>query len=471
MHKRICLFLPAFLMWNIVFSQQPAGCYSGAAFADLDINNVRARILDCGDWWWDLNSAHYEVPKDSGKNSVFCGSIWIGGMDPGGQLRVAAMSYRQTGNDFWPGPLDTTGSANIPDSICDQFDKIYKVSRSQVLEFRQRYSDPSYQIPSSILNWPGNGNTSLGQAHYLAPFVDVNNNGVYEPTQGDYPGYNFTGNQNCQHDLLGDQTLWWVFNDKGNTHTATGGNPIGIEVQAQAFAFKTNDAINDMSFFQYKAINRGVFTLNQFYWGNWMDADVGLYSDDYVGCDVMRGLGYQYNGDNDDGGNNPGCYGFHPPAIWVDFVGGPLDAANDGIDNDRDSIIDEPGERIKMSMFKDYSGGGGVTDYPHNAHEYYLYLKGLWLDATPQTYGGNGVHGSINCPFTYPGSSDPYGWGTNGIPQPPWDEFNSGDVPDDRRYLMSCGPLTMQPGAVQYITVAVPWARDMAGDNLTGPWN
>src|ERR1051326_3061195 len=31
---------------------------------------------------------------------------------------------------------------------------------------------------------------------------------------------------------------------------------------------------------------------------------------------------------------------------------------------------------------------------------------------------------------------------------------------------MSCGPLTTQPGAVQYITVAVPWARDTAGNNF-----
>ena len=42
--------------------------------------------------------------------------------------------------------------------------------------------------------------------------------------------------------LLGDQTIWWVFNDNGNIHTETGSeSAIGLEIQAQAFGFTTND--------------------------------------------------------------------------------------------------------------------------------------------------------------------------------------------------------------------------------------
>ena len=44
-------------------------------------------------------------------------------------------------------------------------------------------------------------------------------------------------------DVLLWGTTWWVFNDKGNIHTNTGGDAIGMELR-QAFAFATNDEIN-----------------------------------------------------------------------------------------------------------------------------------------------------------------------------------------------------------------------------------
>ena len=65
--------------------------------------------------------------------------------------------------------------------------------------------------------------------------------------------------------LKGDQTIWWVFNDKGNTHTETDGNEIGLEIRAQAFAFSTNDEINNMTFYSYEIINRSTYTLQETY--------------------------------------------------------------------------------------------------------------------------------------------------------------------------------------------------------------
>ena len=52
--------------------------------------------------------------------------------------------------------------------------------------------------------------------------------------------------------LFGDETHWWVFNDKGNIHTETNGDPIGMEIRAQAFAFATNDEVNRMTFYNYE---------------------------------------------------------------------------------------------------------------------------------------------------------------------------------------------------------------------------
>ena len=55
-----------------------------------------------------------------------------------------------------------------------------------------------------------------------------------------------------------------------------------------------------MTFYSYKIINRSTETLNETYFGQWVDPDLGNYQDDYVGCDVELGLGYCYNGDADD---------------------------------------------------------------------------------------------------------------------------------------------------------------------------
>lgn len=445
-------------------------CYESTAFADLAVNNVRARILNGADMWWDLSNGIYEIPKGSGINSVFAGSLWIGAIDQGGQLRVAAQTYRQTGNDFWPGPIDTVNH-NTTDSVCAKYDRIWNLNRYQVEEFSQRYNDPSYTIPKDIMEWPGNGDVTKGQAHYLAPFTDNNADGKYNAKDGDYPAYDFSGTQNCQYNLLGDQTLWWIFNDVGNYHGETGGLAMGLEIQAQAFAYQTGDEVNDMTFYQYKVINRSTNTLDSMYWGQWIDADLGCYTDDYVACDVKRGLGYTYNGDIDDeiACQSPG-YGSHPPAIGCDFLGGPLANANDGVDNDRDSIMDEVGERIMMAFFKYYDNVNNLPfSNPSGAQMFYYYLKGLWGDGTPQTYGGKGyMTGGPPCQFMYPRDSDPYGWGTAGILMPPWDEVSSNNTPQDRRFLMSAGPFTMQPGAVQYITQGLIWARDTLGDNMAG---
>ena len=70
-------------------------CQPSKAQSDLSINNVRATILGGGDMWWDLNTARYEVPKGSNKHSMFAGSLWLGGVDEGNQLKLAAMTYRQ----------------------------------------------------------------------------------------------------------------------------------------------------------------------------------------------------------------------------------------------------------------------------------------------------------------------------------------------------------------------------------------
>ena len=459
-----------------------AGCLAATAQTELNINNVRTTILAGGDMWWDLDNGKYEIPKDSDKHSMFAGALWIGGLDDQGNLKVAGMTYRQDGNDFWPGPLNADIASDdygtIGADVCSDFDKHFVITRQEVEDF-VGYNDcladpncdvalsyPNYQgMSSAISDWPADRTEIDGTFDYLAPFEDVDGDGIYTPEAGDYPGYDLEGVKDCKTDdvLFGDQTLWWVFNDNGNIHTETGSeSAIGLEIQAQAFGFTTNDEINNMTFYSYKILNRSTSVLNEAYFGQWVDPDLGNYQDDYVGCDVGLGLGYCYNGDADDDGTAGYNYDSDdpPPAIGVDFFRGPLADTGDGVDNDRDGTIDEPGEQIIMSKFVYYNNDFSDHGNPENATHYYGYLKGIWKNGQPMTYGGTGWEsGNPECNFMFPDDTD-LSFGN------PWTEITAGNDPADRRFLQSAGPFTLEPGAVNYITTGVVWARASEGNNF-----
>ncbi|MEI6433927.1 MAG: T9SS C-terminal target domain-containing protein [Bacteroidota bacterium] len=537
-----------------------AGCASGSTYKYLDINNVRTLCYSYGNGWF-LENAEYEIPKGSKKTSMFSFSLWIGGIDINNNLKLAAYRYGQgTGipshvkNDYWPGPLTVDGTAAIDAETCAEYDKLYPMSRAEVQEFLAWWDNkaeyPNYVIPKTILEWPAHGKKSKGQAYYLAPFMDVSGEGDYDPKMGDYPYYDLA-NRLCpaylkpgeriarakiknggvsdtmgilvDQVLKGDQTLWSVYNDKGNYHSETTGEPIGMEIRAQYFAFATNDEINNMTFYSYEIINRSTYTLTGTYFSQWVDPDLGYANDDYVGCDVNRGLGYCYNGTPIDGTGQSYAYGSNPPAVGVDFFQGPymdpdscdnpsfkgsnlkgpsfkgscdivglngtlykmgfgpggLDSAKfrvrseaiNGV-NFGDGIIDN--ERFGMRRFVYHNNSNaGVPPYmtdPQYAPEYYLFLRGIWKDNAPMIYGGN-AHFSAGgvgpeCDFMFPGLTDVCDWGTRG--QPPngpkeWTEVTAKNNPQDRRFMQSAGPFTLLPGACNYITVGIPWAQSVEG--------
>ncbi len=527
-------------------AQTAAGCTPSSSYDWLDINNVRTRINSGGDMWWDLPSgtgSKYFIPANGSATSLFAGSLWIAGVDVNNQLKCAALRFRQVGNDYYTGPLTVDGSASITPETCAKWDKIFKITRAEVDEFLAAYNDgkigEGYEIPSIIKDWPAmrSSDDPEGIATYLAPFYDADGSGDYDPTQGDYPYYDIN-NELCHTKiptmeeeldgtmhgsiladqvLKGDQTLWWIFNDKGASHTESKGQAIGIEVRAQAFAFATNDEINNMTFYSYEIINRSTYTLTGTYFSPWTDVDLGYGWDDYVGCDVKRGLGYGYNGASVDGSGEPEAYGAQPPAIGIDFFQGPY-MDPDGIDNPKynfiieshfshldpatgDSIfindtteaiqvVDESingvnfgngiidDERFGMRRFVYHNNGSGDNCDPQTAPEYYNYLRGIWKNGAKMRYGGNAYTGSDvvgpECDFMFPGDTDPWNWGTQGTP--PNGNYNTGDkywseeqcqnAPSDRRFMQSAGPFTLEPGAVNYITFGVPWARATSG----GAW-
>ena len=560
-----------------------AVCKRAQSTAELNVNNVRALINGYGNMWYDGSVAQYHLPKNSNTSPLYCAALWIGGTDVNDQLRIAALCFGQYGDDYWPGPLELT-SAYVDLEMCNKYDKHFIISQSEVQTLRGMFdytgSTPvakdfdESKISQVIKDWPAHDEDNQYVSTYIAPFFDADGDGVYNYRNGDYPYYDFD-NELCPRTwkanhpgetlfskptyettmgvvkggimsdqvLKGDQTIWWVFNDMGNVHTETKGQPIGLEIRAQAFAFSTNDKINDMTFYSYEIINRSTYTLKDTYFSQWVDPDLGYAYDDYVGCDVRRGLGYCYNGDEADGPGS-GSYSGIPPAVGIDFFQGPY-MDPDGKDNPKIDIekmkafyatslsnykqLDSNGEYvgdrdgkvvydtfaltqdadlfIKAWYFKagDTLGncaingvnfGNGIVDderfgmrrfvyyindatklngEPQKATDYYNYLKGKWKDGRRMYFGGDGLNTGVidglGCDFMFPGDSDPWNWGTNGVnPKEQgytldsWTEANEGNKPHDCRILQSAGPFTLKPGAVNYITVGIPFAQAASGN-------
>ncbi len=73
---------------GLAIRNRAMGCTAPTSSFDISVNNVKARLMNGGDMWWDFNNAAYEIPKGGGVSSLFAGAIWIGGIDGGGQLKL-----------------------------------------------------------------------------------------------------------------------------------------------------------------------------------------------------------------------------------------------------------------------------------------------------------------------------------------------------------------------------------------------
>ena len=91
-------------------SMRAEACAPATALRDLEWNNVQALIENGGTLWYDraINKGAHYVPKDLGVSVCYGGALWLGGISPDQQLKLAAVKYRWSGNDFWPGPLSMT---------------------------------------------------------------------------------------------------------------------------------------------------------------------------------------------------------------------------------------------------------------------------------------------------------------------------------------------------------------------------
>ena len=393
----------------------------------INVNNINASVLVHGDMWWDPVALipKCEFPQGSGKHINFMSSLWMSGYDGGGQLHTAAQTYRQNGNDYWPGPLDSNDTLTYATS--HDWAKIWKVYRADIQLFQSQSTHTVANTPAGILTWPAAGNTyatgnggtalTISSTAAMAPFIDVNSNGVYEPLLGDYPN------------IKGDEALWWVFSDNGPTHTQTHGKPIGLEIHAMCYGYGRGTLIDNVVYYEYTVTNKSANNYSNFRISQFSDADLGFYNDDYIGFDSVHRMGIIYNGTNDDGaaaGHPVNSYGLHAPVSGVSMIVLPGDAGT---------------TKVPVGSFDYYNNDFSVLGNPSDDTQCNNYIRGLTRVGAPFT---NPSGAAVN--YVYPG--DPSGTAQ-------WSECSAGDMPGDRRFIISSNDFSLAAGETKVLVMAL----------------
>ncbi len=384
--------------------QSYAQLYKPSQFSDLTLPGYMARIWNGGDMFSTYsNTSGFEIPRvidlSPSRGTMGAAAIWIGAYDENNELHMAAMTYRQRGIDYYPGPvnIDSTGSTQY-------YDAIFPLGYDEVLQQKQ---SGFTNVSNNIKAWPVN-NIFL-PSRPLAPFYDKNKDGNYDPYNGDYPLIN------------GQKALYMVFNDKG-PHEETLGLPLEVDVEVMFYGFGSTDtALNNTLFVNYAITNRSKHTYKKFFIALWVDFDIGNYADDYAGCDTTRNLFFGYNGDSQD--ESVGGYGFNPPAQGLVFL------------------------NQEMNSFHSYDNSlDPVHGNPSTALEFYRIMSGLNLN-------GSKVLDNANVPTNY----SFYG---NVGEQGQYNALNAGKSPDDIRGVGSAGPYTLLPNESVCLDVAFVTAFD-----------
>jgi hypothetical protein len=368
----------------------PSGWHPDGREVDLDTwadaNDIEMVVTNVGSIACDMtsSSAGLIYPSGTTKTAVFAAGLWLGAYS-NGELRVTVAEYSDM---YSPGPIlspTSWGDAGSP------YYRVYKINAGDMPS-----SNPDYDL---WLHWPP-----------LVPGGPPLDHGMPR--------------------LLGDQTLWSVYNDLNPNQDGNDGGttaPLGVQVRQSIFSFQ-DPPNNRIVFLEYEIINGGAGPLNDVFVSLWADPDLGGSTDDLVGCDTLRQVGFCYNATNADN-----IYGAEPPAVGIVLLQGPIVPAPGQTAWVNGQPV--PGYRnLPMTSFQKYING---TD-PRVASTTYNYMRGLLADGAEMvdpTTGGT-------TRFAVPG--DPVE-GTG------WLDAD----PADRRMMVSCGPFNMAPGEMQVVTAAL----------------
>lgn len=358
--------------------------------------------------------------------------------------------------DELPGPY--TASALYDGVVEAKYNRPYHVSLQMIQDHIDSVqSGSSNYVPTwEIRNWPAHGNTALGQAPDLAPFTDVNSNGLYEPLLGEYPA------------IYGNDCVFSIthYRNNGNVNKA-------LEFHSYVYtqACDSAETFDNVLMRKVLVYSRGS-VIDSLFFGGRFDGDLGNFTDDYIGTNVDLGMVYNYNGDLFDEAYS-GRLGFNDTlaAQGLMILKG-IKQANDGLDNGigilpgesvngygfNDGIVDnEYGGLYAATAFSGVNAPAQLSD-PTTGMQWYNMLNGYFRFGETMYYGGSGYPGgpgvtTIPARFMYSGSEDIHYFGTGGVnPGFSWSEFEpagTGSIANpmgDRRGGYSFGKTSLGSG-------------------------
>lgn len=276
----------------------------------INFNSCSGRLNNSGHFFTDIpnNLPAYKVGLFTPTKSIYQMNLSTIMKDASNADRFSLTNYSQS--DFSWGPI----ASNYSDpNYVQRFNKIWKVQKSIILDHIENFDSPGYVFDQNIMEWPGNGNTANGEAAILAPYEDINQNGTYDPENGDYPK------------ISGDQACFLILNDERQRAVTTGSISTKTELHIMFYQFIGTPAISQSTFMNVKAYNRGGETFHDFNLGIFTDFDLGNFNDDFMGTDTDRNLNYVYNGDSFDE-DSFGFVNFNsdPPALGLKSLNKPF---------------------------------------------------------------------------------------------------------------------------------------------------
>ncbi|MGB0403800.1 MAG: T9SS type A sorting domain-containing protein [Salibacteraceae bacterium] len=342
-------------------------------------------------------------------NLIFHAVPWFAAKNKSNNnLHVSAQMFERGDEDarFYNGPI----SSNYDDYSIPW---IQRVNSSEIDAHKRDYAKPHYKMPESIQNWPAHGFQKYGQALCLAPFEDVNGDGYYSPSLGDYPK------------IRGDEAVYCIYNDDKIKRDSTFKN-LGIEIHAMYYRFNNTSDVKALQsvFIHYEIINRSNNNYDSLKIGLFNDFDIGCSQDDYIGCNPKGNTFFAYNGDSyDEDCIGMKGFGSKPPVMMVTTLSDSL---------------------AGFSFFSSGSGSFPLAT-PFSDTEFNHYLNGRLNDGSQMVHGGQGykISGSsdtIPTKFMFPGNY-------NGLPE--WTDKTAGNTPGDRRGVGTIGPFELNSQEVK----------------------
>ncbi|MCG8327066.1 MAG: T9SS type A sorting domain-containing protein [Chitinophagales bacterium] len=362
---------------------------------------------------------------------AYASNLWFGGIDANGNLFTNALTY------------------DYSNPYSSSLGKVFQVNKEQIIAHIADYEDNGVidNPIEQIFAWPGRDNPHFGEYNdnlelptdnnILAPFWDVDQDGVYNPSAGDHPVLHVRG---CDlSSIIPSQMNWCVYSIAHNITNV----PL-FEVQLNLFTISCEEEnpLNNTLFTHYTIVNQNTELYNEVYWGLFTDLDIGCHTDDYVGSFPERHAAFVYNASNNDQNcDNVSGFGENPPAFGIDILRGPLGPQ---------------AEELPISSIINYHNSAigpfpPATTDPGTSIEYYNYLKGLWRDGSPLTNEGLGYNEGEATNFIFPGLPEQEG---------NWTEWETQNPAGDRRLLMNFGPFDLQQGAVNEFILSYNYHRD-----------